>query len=176
MSLSTYLYNRQCRKQNRQPVYRQYDDIHSIFIVFESDYLERHTQIKQFIKELQHQGKEVTAWGYVDKKDPLTLVIRDFRVLGKRQFGLFHRPKKQVVEEISRGHYDLLIDLNTDPECLELRYMSLYVQADLKTGLACYDEPFQHDMLISLPEDEKDTAHLFDQILHFLKVIREGER
>ena len=171
MNISQYIFGRTVRKQQRTVKYHSYAQSRNILILFESELQERHTQIKQLIKELQKEGKEVTAWGYVDKKQAVTAVLRDFRVLDKQSFGLFHRPKKALIEELDKMHFDLLIDLNTNPELLELRYLTLLANADLKTGLACYKEPYIHDMMISLPDEKSDTIMLFDQILHYLKTI-----
>ena len=171
MKISQYIFNRKLRKQKRESKFHTFQDVHSILILFESEFHERHVQIKQLIKELQNEGKEVTAWGYVDKKQAVTAVIRDFRVLDRQSYNLFHQPKKALVEELQKMHFDLLIDLNTNPQLLELRYLTIYADADLKTGLAGYEEPYIHDMLISLNNDNPDTTLLFDQILKYLKMI-----
>ena len=171
MNISQYLFLRKQRKLKHDSKYHSFKDVHSILILFESELQERHTQIKQLIKELKNEGKEVTAWGYVDKKQAVTAIIRDFRVLDRQSYTLFHRPKKSLIEELQKMHFDLLIDLNTDAELLELRYLTIYADADLKTGLAGYEEPYIHDMLISLNKDNPETTLLFDQILKYLKMI-----
>ena len=169
MNISQYLFLRKQRQLKHKSKYHSFKDVNNILILFESELQERHTCIKQLIKELQNEGKEVTAWGYVDKKQVVTAIIRDFRVLDRQSYGLFHRPKKALVEELQKMH--LLIDLNTNSNLLELRYLTIYADADLKTGLAGYEEPYIHDMLISLNKQSPETTLLFDQILRYLKMI-----
>ena len=125
------------------------------------------------MKELQEQDKHVVAWGFVPRRQPVTLVLRDFRVLGQKDLDLLHRPKKQLLQELQRMHFDLVIDLTTDFETLPLRYINLYANADFRTGKAGYAEPYIHDFMIDLPEENaNDTSRLFDQIIHYLKIIQ----
>ena len=89
MNISQYIFRRKASKLKRESKYHSFADTRTILILFESEYQERHTQVKQLIKELQKEGKEVTAWGYVDKKQAVTAVLRDFRVLDRQSYTLF---------------------------------------------------------------------------------------
>lgn len=160
------------KRPQRRVIYHNYDDIRSVLILFESDLLERHLQVRQLIKELQKEGREVTAWGYVDKKEALTPVLRDFRVLSNRELNLMNAPKKTILEELERMHFDLVIDLTIHPDILPLRYLLMTADADIKAGRGGYPQPYLHDLLIDMRPSENDAAFLFDQIIKYLKIIR----
>lgn len=162
--------------QKKQPTrtkhFRNYNDIRRILILFESDWLERHLQVKQLIREMQGDGKEVVAWGYVNKVDRQTPILRDFRVFGKKEINWFERPKTDVLTDFMREEFDVLIDLTIHP-VLPLRYMALYAKADCKLGKAQPDlAKYLHDFMINLPEGQEDAAYLFDQIKHYLTTIQ----
>lgn len=162
--------------QKRQPArtkkFRNFNDICKILILFESDWLERHLQVKQLIRELQEEGKDVVAWGYVNKADRQTPILRDFRVFGKKEINWFERPQSDVLTDFMRDEYDVLIDLTIHP-VLPLRYMALYAKADCKIGKSQPDmQNYLHDLMISLPEEQEDAAYLFDQIKHYLQTIQ----
>ena len=77
-----------------QVVFPSYANIRKVFILFESDVLERNSQIKQLVRELQSDGKTVTAWGFVDKKQVNSAILRDYRILGRQDVNLMGKPKE----------------------------------------------------------------------------------
>lgn len=172
MNIKESIFNYTRKKQpQREKIFRNYADIRRVLIIFESDWLERHLQVKQLIKELQADGKEVSAWGFIDKKDRTTPILRDFRVVGTRETNVVGQLKKDVLTDFTREHYDVLIDLSVN-NMLTLRYMALFADADFKVGKAVTSEPYLHDMMIALPDEQRDAAYLFDQIKHYLQSIQ----
>lgn len=172
MNIKESIFNHTRKKQpQREKIFRNYADIRRVLIIFESDWLERHLQVKQLIKEMQADGKEVSAWGFIDKKDRTTPILRDFRVIGAREVNVFGKPKKDVLIDFTREHYDLLIDLSIN-QVLPLRYMALLADVDFKVGKSEPCEPYLHDFMIALPEGQTDAAYLFDQIKHYLQTIQ----
>jgi hypothetical protein len=97
--------------------------------------------------------------------------------LGLGDYNLLGKPRDYVLTDLQAEHYDLLIDLTTQP-CLPLRYLAMYADADFKVGLNLGEGI--HDMLLSLPDftpeqgDEAgiEATWLYDQIMRYLTSIR----
>ena len=188
-----YKYRSQMKKQPRTPVYHSYRTVRRILLLFESDLLERNVQTKALIKQLQQDGKEVTAWGFVPgKKVAQSAILRDYRVLAQQDFTRWGWPQEQQIKDLQLEEYDLLIDLNVS-QLLPLRYLSLYARADFRCGMLT-PAPCLADFQIDLthtnvpeaapeqPENKTaaevvnsaiNPAYLFDQILHYLQTIEE---
>ena len=188
-----YKYRSQMKKQPRTPVYHSYRTVRRILLLFESDLLERNVQIKALIKQLQQDGKEVTAWGFVPgKKVAQSAILRDYRVLAQQDFTRWGWPQELQIKDLQLEEYDLLIDLNVS-QLLPLRYLSFYARADFRCGMLT-PAPCLADFQIDLthtnapeaapeqPENKTaaevvnsaiNPAYLFDQILHYLQTIEE---
>ena len=194
-SIFRYKCSRQQKQEPRTAVYHSYRTIRRILLLFESDLLERNVQTKALIKQLQQDGKEVTAWGFVPgKKVAQSAILRDYRVLAQQDFTRWGWPQEQQIKDLQLEEYDLLIDLNVS-QLLPLRYLALYARADFRCGMHT-PAPCLADMQIDLahadvpeaaPEQAENKtaaevvnsainpAYLFDQILHYLQTIEEKE-
>ena len=124
--------------------------------------------------------RNVTMWGFVEKKEISTLILPQSRILGLDDYNLFGKPRDYVLNDLQSEHYDLLLDLTTHP-MLPLRYLAMFTDADFKVGLNLGEGV--HDMLISLPalspEQEEvvtvEASWLFDQIMRYLTTIRSND-
>lgn len=160
-------------REQRSATFKNFDSVKNILIIFESDLTERHLQINQLIKELNNKGKFVSAWGYIERKHPITMIMRDFRVLGRANLDILNRPNKKMREDLQKMHFDMLIDLTTNPDILPLRYLTFYANADFKAGKGNYEEPYIHDFMIDMPEETaNDSSRLFDQIIRYTSIIK----
>ena len=161
--------------------YHNYYNIKTVLIIFESDYIERNTQLKNMIAKLKADGKEVDAWGYVDKKQTTTSTIAQFRTIGRSDVNLFYKPRKEKIAEMTSKHYDLLLDLRLKP-CVPLQYLTLYANADLKAGADITENALMQDVklldfMVKIPSHEgeptdNDTQLLFDELLHYIQIIK----
>lgn len=156
------------KRHVRTPRYQSYASAKTILLLFESDMQERNVQIKALIKQLQADGKEVNAWGYVRKKEAESSVLRDYRVLSERDYTFLGMPQDTIRQEIANRRYDILIDLNMN-NLLPLKYLSLYAEADFRAGRQT-EQPYMNDFMIDV-KAESNPAFLFDQIIHYLKTI-----
>lgn len=181
------------RRPKRTPVYHSYRSARRILILFESDLLERNVQLKALVKQLKADGKDVTAWGFVPgKKAATSAILRDYRVLAEQDFTFWGWPQEGTKADISREEFDLLIDLNVS-QLRPLRYLSIYANADFRCGMQT-EAPYLSDFMIDLSgveapeaapevaenktaaevvESTINPAYLFDQILHYLKLVEE---
>ena len=151
-----------------------------VLLIYESDVLERNDSIKSIRQDLLRRQMDVTMWGYVEKKEILTLILPQSRILGTGDYNLFGKPRDYVLNDLTAEHYDLLIDLTTRP-LLALRYIAMYANADFKVGLNLGEGV--HDMLISLPdftpeqgdEAELEASWLYDQLMRYLTTIKSND-
>ena len=152
-----------------QAVFPSYANIKKVFLIFESDMLERNSQVKQLVRELQADGKNVTAWGFVDKKDVVSAILRDYRVLGTQDVNFLGKPKEHELKDLELEHFDLLISLNVN-NIMPLRYLNLYANADFRVGMVT-QEPYESDFMVAVPDDQRNLVYLFDQIMIYLRKI-----
>ena len=152
-----------------QVVFPSYANIRKVFILFESDVLERNSQIKQLVRELQSDGKTVTAWGFVDKKQVNSASLRDYRILGRQDVNLMGKPKDHELQDLRSEHFDLLISLNMN-NIMPLRYLSLFADADFRVGMVT-NEPYENNFMVAVPDDQKNLVYLFDQLMLYLRKI-----
>lgn len=162
---------RRAQRNNRpsQVVFPSYANIRKVFILFESDVLERNSQIKQLVRELQADGKTVTAWGFVDKKQVNSAILRDYRILGRQDVNLMGKPKDHELQDLRSEHFDLLISLNMN-NIMPLRYLSLFADADFRVGMVT-NEPYENNFMVAVPDDQKNLVYLFDQLMLYLRKI-----
>ena len=169
-----YLRKKQPERNSRFP---HIDQPLKILLIYESDVLERNDSIKTIRQDLLRRQMDVTMWGFVEKKEILTLILPQSRILGSSDYNWLGKPRDYVLNDLTTEHYDLLLDLTTRP-LLPLRYLAMYADADFKVGLNLGEGI--HDMLISLPdftpeqseEAEIEASWLFDQIMKFLTSIQ----
>lgn len=155
------------RQPARQAVFPRFANARNILIIYESDLLERNDLVKSLRDQLLREDKDVTLWGYVDKKDIQSLVLPQSRILGRKDFTIFGTLRDGVKQDLTRREYDLMIDLTLHP-CLPLHYVAMFANAHFKAGLHLRDG--LHDFL--LETDAQDTPEfLFNQITHYLKSI-----
>ena len=151
----------------RQAVFPNYEDVRSVLVLYESDFMEKNTIVKAIRDDLIRADKDAVIWGYCDKKDISTLVLPQSRILGRRNINILGMPKEDVIKDLQKRQYDLLIDLTQKP-ILPLRYISMYARADFRAGL---NMPTAHHDLLINTEPQETPRFLFDQIVKYLKMI-----
>lgn len=162
------IFRRVRKRHPHAPRYQSYRSAKRVLILFESEQQEINVQTKALIKQLKEDGKEVTAWGFVpEKQAPTSAILRDYRVLAAQDYNRWGLPQEQTQTDLSREHFDLLIDLNMK-EYRELRYLNMLANVDFRAGKLT-DEGLC-DFMIDV-KDEDNPAFLFDQIVHYLKAV-----
>ena len=184
--LNNYLFNRRAQKYlNETPrIHRfvNYDKAKTILILFESDYAEKNPNIHKIIEQLQKDGKKVSAWGFINKKEIETAIFPDFRILHHKQTDFFHKPLASFINELKFVDYDLLIDLSLK-QLIPLEYLALYAIASFKTGMRKTEIPV-FDFVLDIEkatsasdstetaESQVDEIYLYNQIIFYLKHIQ----
>ena len=169
MNLKEWLFERRLKKQEKQPVYYlNWESVRNIIVLYESDIMEKNPFEKGLVKELQTEGKDVTLLGYVPRKDVTSANLPQSRILGQKDFGWLGGLKQEVIDDIRKRHYDLMLDLSTKPD-LPLRYMAMYIRADFKAGKNMGEGI--HNLMIELPQTA-GKEELKNELLRYLKMIK----
>lgn len=163
----------------RLKMFVNYNHAKSIFLLFESNFSEKNPEIKRLVETLLADGKKVTAWGYVPKKNTMDANHYDFKIVCKKDFDLLQRPKAELVQQLQTVSYDLLIDITTR-HFLAVDYLIIYANAKCRTGIKksgvnIYD--FAIDLPDNLPEEkqeheEDDYLYNYNQLIFYLKNIQ----
>ncbi|NDP19666.1 MAG: hypothetical protein GZ091_01100 [Paludibacter sp.] len=172
----------------REHRFVSYGKAKTILLLFESDFSEKNPQIRKIIHKLQQDGKKVCAWGFIDKKEVLTSILPEFRILHHKETDSFKKPLPSYINELDILEFDLLVDLTLKP-IIPLQYIAMYAKALCKTGIKKTDLPIYDFMLdvdnLSSPIDtsdsfettnnEIDETYLFNQIIFYLKSIQTND-
>jgi len=180
MDIRQRIFERRMQKvAPRKKNYRTYKDIKSVLLIFEDDYIEHNNVIEQMISRMKNDGKDVVVWGFRNKKKNTSPINGVNRVVERKDINLFHIPHREVIVEMLSKRYDLLIDLRLHP-CVAMQYLTLYANADLKSGAdisMVADQLKLLDFMIKLPQHEgepteNDLVMLFDEIVRYLNIIK----
>ncbi len=187
--LNTYLFNKRAdlylSTLVRDRRFITYDRAKTVLLLFESDVIEKNPAIRKIISSLQDDGKKVSAWGYIDKKQIHTAIFPDFRILNNDQTDFFRKPVVSYLNELENHEYDLLIDLTLKP-LIPMQYIAMYSKAIFKTGihksdLNIYDFVMDVESLMTPVEKTEnnepaeilvDETYVYDQIIFYLKSIQ----
>ncbi len=180
-----FLFNRRLKKHlkndEREKRFVNYKSARSIILLFESDYLEKNTEIKQLIQTFYNDGKKVMAWGFVQKKEISTAILPDFRILHQKDADFTQMPNASFMRELEELNFDLLIDLSVN-ENKPLQYLALYANAACKVGTQ--NHPGLYDMIIDIQQikeenqlNEMDTTaiQIYNHLFFYLKSIQTND-
>ncbi len=169
----------------REHRFVSYDKAQKVLLLFESDYAEKNPAIRKIVLSLQEDGKKVTAWGFVDKKETQTVILPDFQILHHKQTDSFGKPDSSLINQLQEMKFDLLIDLSLRT-LLPLQYLAMYATASCKAGIRHTDLPL-YDFILDLEkktpstetskteENPVDETYLFNQIIFYLKSIQTND-
>ena len=173
---------KQLKNNLRNKQFVNYDKARTILLLFESNYSEKNPETKRIIQSLTADGKKVTAWGFVEKKHITSPAYPEYRILHPKDLGFFKKPNDQLIHELLRTEYDLLIDISTK-RFVALDYIVLYANAKCKTGMKknnfnLYDLAMDIEAHLAEKEiqvDDLDYSFLFNQLLFYLKSIQTND-
>jgi len=169
----------------RERRFVSYEKAKTVLLLFESEFTEKNPNIRKMIAQMQQDGKKVSAWGFIDKKEVATSILPDFRILHHKQTDFFQMPLISYINELEDLEFDLLIDLSLHA-VLPLQYIAMYAKASCKAGIPKNDLPI-YDFVIDVdvlpdtqegvePEENQiDENYLYDQIIFYLKSIQTND-
>lgn len=162
------------RQQKRTTAFPHFENIRSALVIYESDFQEKNPVIQDIRGNLLKQNIDVVTWGWLPNKQNITsAILPQSRILGASDFHFWGTPKDDVLNDLDKRQYDLLIDL-TQSTCIPLHYIALYARAYFKTGKVLPLTDGIHDFMIDMP-NESSQAALFNQIIHYLMIINSND-
>lgn len=161
--------NKVLSTQDRNSYYPDFKSIKTILILFRSEENEKNKFIREIIANLKNQGKKVTVWGYLDKKETITAVLPDFRLFSNSELTFYKIPKSILTEEFTNIEYDMVIQLCNE-DIYSLDYLLAKANSQFKVSK---NKPYKgiSDFMIEVDESA-DDVFLFNQILFYLESIK----
>ena len=175
------LFNRIAKKQLKNSLrngrFVTYDKAMNILLLFESDGKED-VLIRDIVKTLENDGKNVTAYGFLNSKTLAVNYSRCIKMFNKKEIDIFHKPDKKILNEIKFSKFDLLIDLSKNA-FTPLLYLSLFANATMKISSKII-EPQLFDFILDINQNIKnmntkstiDEQFIFNEIIFYLKSIQ----
>jgi len=148
-----------------------FSEAKSIGILYDATIVENHHIVREFVKQLREEKKNVKALGYVDSKE-----ARDFQV-AKLEFDFFlksdlnwyNMPGHHVVDNFCHEPYDILIDLTVN-KTLPLLFVLNWSKAKCKVGSQKKSSDTFYDIMINI-EKNTQLKYLIQQVKHYLTII-----
>ena len=180
--MRTILFNQRAKKYlKKHPRKRRfvtYEKSENILLLFESDG-SNNEQIKNIVKTLQNDRKNVVALGFSSAKQLVESDLLEIKLFNKKSIDFFQKPEKAIFNKIKSTKFDLLIDLSEDT-LIPLMYISLLCDATMKISTKII-EPQLFDFILNVKHqnnkksNEKSTINeqfIFDEIIFYLKSIQ----
>lgn len=188
MNLLNYLRKRKIDRKVRNfrttSEYKSWDEINSVMILFESNFMEQNEDVRQLMWALQDEGKKISACMFVDVKVSPTMSRDNFVVLDHKGVGLLGEYNSDSAKSvINNDRYDLVIDLTT-----HLVYPLMHFMLDLQALMRCGKvkeelkiSPYDMQMEMRMPDFGENTEaaeqyneriEIANQIIKYLKMIK----
>lgn len=161
--------NKVLSNQNRQTYYPDFKSIKSVLLLFKSDEDEKNDFIRSIINDLKKQGKSVTVWGYLDKKEIENPILPDFRLFCNADTTFYSIPKPLLTNEFTHAEYDMVISMCKD-DIYTLDYLLAKANSPFKVSKVKPHKGIA-DFMIQVDED---AAHdfFYKQIMHYMNSIQ----
>lgn len=167
-----FLFRRNLRRQAVRHVrFPDWNKVQNVLIIYESDYTEDNALIKEIVRTMWQENRNVVTWGFVNKKNITSPILPQSRILGARDLTFWGDLTEEAKQDLTRQAYDVLIDLTQQP-CLPLHYSTLYANSRFKVGR--HIEDGLHDLLIEM-EPNESIEPLYKQIIHYLGTIQSND-
>lgn len=169
MNIKEYIFKRKQRRYpQRTAVWPDWEQAKRVFILYDSDWMEKNTAIRDIQRCLIQDGKEVTVWGILPNKETTSPILPASRMIGRKQINLWDAPKKEILTSLAQESYDILLDL-TQQDRLPARWLIRAIQAPFKAGLRKTEGLL--DFMVDMPAEE-DPTNLYQQIVRYMSMIR----
>ena len=146
-----------------------YDAITSIGILFDATSEETVKTINKIVSLIPSHIK-ISALGYYNTKEPKEFQIDNQTLLfiGNTDVNWYFKPNSEKAVNFINTKFDVLMDFSST-EVLSLGFVLCESNAKLIAG--CYREESTYDFMI-MPGNNDDKVYLFEQIVHYLKMIK----
>ena len=111
-------------------------DAESIGIIYKLHDAENYEEIRQFVKKLKAENKNVKTLGYINAKNTpqYWLPSVGFDYITKKSLDFFYIPKTNSAKKFTNEEFDILINLTVE-DCLPIDYITGVSIAHFKVGI-----------------------------------------
>jgi hypothetical protein len=173
--LARFMMYRELKSINRSGEVVSYSNAGSIGILYNATADKDYELIKEYVKSMRAQSKDVIALGYFDKQE---LPSMRFMKLGldfftRKALNWKLKPSNPIVNNFIQRNFDILICLNIDQN-IPLRYISALAKARFKVGKYESGIPPIYDLQIKV-EEPVTLRQMIEQVNHYLNLIRNDQ-
>lgn len=170
--LANFLFVREFSKQKRIPKLKSFSSMKSIGILYEATSDDNYELIKQLVKDLRAEQKEVLALGFVDQKE---LPHMRFSKLGidfftRKSLSWNLRPNHPLVHNFIQTDFDVLISFHIE-HVFPLKYLSAISHAKFKIARFHKRNASFCDFMVATPV-ETNLKEQINILMYYLKQIR----
>jgi hypothetical protein len=171
-NLSRYLMNRELRGLRRNGEVVSYTKAATVGILYDATNEKDYELIKEYVRAMRAQSKDVVALGYYDSKE---LPNMRFMKLGldfftRKALNWKMKPANPIVNNFINKSFDILICLNLGQN-IPLRYVSALTKARFKIGKYEAGIPNIYDLEIKI-DGQVTLRQMIEQVNHYLNLIR----
>lgn len=182
IGIKEFLLHKALNKKYYNLSYKSWKDIDNILLLFESDYPEKNSQIKNFIKQVKEDNKNIVSCCFVNKKKSDSATLDDYIVIDKSNVNIFGKPDMNHIGSIFNFHYDVIIDI-TENIVIPLAYILALVDYNFSCGVK-KDNFNYYDFVLDLTSQQKINSAqnnviegdfsitILEQIIKYLKMVK----
>lgn len=171
-TFANYRFRKEMIKANQQREVVNFNEAGKIGLLYDATDDNNFEAIKQYVKNIRSEKKEVTALGYIDKK---TLPPTRFPQLGldfftKKDFNWKMKPRSLSVSNFMNENFDIVVNLNRN-NIFPLSYIAAVSKAKFRVG--SFNRHFVHcyDMMIETKNDT-DIKDFIQQADNYLRKVK----
>jgi 5-methylcytosine-specific restriction endonuclease McrBC regulatory subunit McrC len=164
--LLIYRTTRLAKKKSSRKCSMSYRDAKNIGIIFTTGDLDKHLQVKDFIKKLQYDGKEVEVLTFLPKGEENHEFI--FNFFTEKDISFFGKFTNRDVIRFAARQFDFLfyIDCNHNP-LIE----SLMAITKAKCRVGCYTAGKDHFFELMIQPKRMTTENLLEEFFRYIKIL-----
>ena len=168
--------------KSRDKWIKNWEDIHTIGLVFTVGNSDQWNLIHRFITAQENQGKKVFLIGFQASNYQIDYIFSHTRTTichEKEDFNFFQLPKEGVIDGFLSQHFDILIDSTIQPDFFG-KYVTACSNADLKVGYSNSENQSNegimdmYDMAIS-GNEPMNFRNYIEQIVKYLLMVQKPE-
>lgn len=171
-TLGNYQFLQQVKKLKHKREVVGFDDAKKIGLLYDATDDYNYEVVKQYVKSIRSQQKDILALGYVDKK---VLPANQFAQYGldfftRKNLNWQMIPDNPIVTNFINEKFDILINLNNN-KCFPLRYIAAVSNARFRVGRFDKKNMICYDMMIHL-KGEPGIKNMIEETENYLRQIK----
>lgn len=158
------------KTNKRKAEFHNFDSAKHINILFDSRSEQKFRTIKAFIKELEDNGKYVSALGFVENEEQIGsfLYKKEVNFFSPKEINWYGKPDSDHIRAFTIAKPDILINFCPDNQP-PVQFITAASKADfIISGVK--DDPYA-DFIIDISR-KKNLDYFIEQLKHYLHIIK----